>query len=152
LGRLDARPGGPSHLLCRVSPAQVRTTGPTLRPRWLLAVPVMLLFAGVLWIEQYLAAGVHLREPLDYTCLEHAPDGWDEAIEATARWSGTPPRLECHLVHRTTGETAQWDSGSATTVPWLLRWVALLVAGSTVVTVVVTSVRRRRRGREREPA
>jgi hypothetical protein len=123
-----------------------------LRPRWLLAVPLLLLLAGILWIEQYRAAGVHLREPLDYTCLEHAPVGWHEAFEATASWTGAPPRLECDLVHLRTGATYHWDSGSATTVPWVSRWVASLAAGGTVVAVVVSSVRRRRRGREREPA
>jgi hypothetical protein len=113
----------------------------------------MLLLAGALWVEQYLAAGVHLREPLDYTCLEHAPDGWDEAIEATGSWTGTPPRLECHLVHRRTGETAHWDSGSVTFVPWSLRWASLLAAGGTVLAVTVSAaVARRRRGRAREPA
>jgi hypothetical protein len=122
-----------------------------LRSRWLLAVPVLLLLAGIFWVQQYLAAGVHLREPLDYTCLEHAPDGWNEAIQATASWTGSPPRLECHLVHRVTGETASWDSGSVTLVPWLLRWLSLLAAGGTVLAVAASAIRRRR-GRRRRPA
>jgi hypothetical protein len=123
-----------------------------LRPRWLLAIPFLLLLAGTFWVEQNVAAGVHLREPLDYSCLEHVPDGWDEAIQATATWTGAPPRLGCHLLHRTTGETASWDSGSVTFVPWLLRWVALLAAGGIVLAVSASAIRRRRGRRDREPA
>jgi hypothetical protein len=114
------------------------------RPRWLWAVPVLLLLAGTFWVQQYLAAGVHLREPLDYTCLEHAPASWHEAIDATASWTGTPPRLECQLTNPRTGETAHWDSGGATLVPWLSMWTSLVAAAGIVGAVTVSALGRRR--------
>jgi hypothetical protein len=115
-----------------------------LRPRWLLAVPLLLLLAWGFWVGEHLAAGVLLPEQVEHDCRQHAPDGWQEGIEVTVVWGGAPPRLECHLVHRVTGETASWDSGSVTFVPWALRWASLLAAAATVVAVVVSALKRRR--------
>lgn len=117
-----------------------------MRARWLWAVPVLLLSAGAMYASQFAAAGVMFMEPLAFACDAHAPAGWYEATDATGTWTGTPPKLTCHMVNGATGETAYWDSGSATTAPWLLMWASLLGTAVVAGGVVVPALRRSARG------
>lgn len=118
-----------------------------MRFRSLVQMGVLLLLAGSLHLVQGSVAGVHFKEPLDFSCYGYAPDGWYEATQATARWTGVPPRLECDLLNRRTGETTRWDSGTSTLVPWLLMWVALMGVVFLVLRETA-SVISRRRGRD----
>jgi hypothetical protein len=103
----------------------------------------MKLFLGLglltvfLLAASYASLGAEFKEPTVGVCYEKAPARWHEAIHAEARVTPLPPRIRCDMVNTRTGESATWDSGSAS----LPAFVLAVLAGLGAVTAAVWSIR-----------
>lgn len=103
----------------------------------LFAAAFLLATVSVLWLATAVAAGgLAFKEPLEWDCGEHIPDGWYEATRIEATWEWLPPRLSCSYSNAHTGATAAWDAGSASVVPFGLS----LLGGSTSVLFAAASI------------
>jgi hypothetical protein len=94
------------------------------------------LLAAFLFAASWASLGAEFKEPMVGVCYDKAPARWHEAIHAEARVTSLPPRIRCDMVNTRTGETATWDSGSAS----LPAFVLAVLAGLGAVTAAVWSI------------
>jgi hypothetical protein len=122
---------------CDGEPAGLASDIVTARALWW--VPVLLSVSAFMYPLQFVfIEGAQFREPLVQACHEQAPQGWHEATHAEWSWTGTPPRLECRMLNRVTGETTYWESARSTAVvPWAIMILALLAAALLPVAVAL---------------
>lgn len=96
----------------------------------------LVIIARMFALNAIAAAGLAGKEPLDYGCIEHQPEGWYERTRTGATWDWTLPGIRCSYVNPDTGATAAWNPGHAALGPTAIALMLMLAASAMAIVAV----------------